>query len=373
MKVAIIHDELMRRGGAEQVVLTMLDAFPDADIFTLAYNPDGTYPEYKKYKIQTSKLQVLSKSVKWMQRLYFPFAIWAMKSLKVHGYDVVLISNTHSAKYVDIDKNALVFIYTYTPFRLAWNPTSYSQYNNSKGVTRWVFDNVITILKKIDKKSSEKGDFFLGMTKETAQRIKDAYEVSEVSIIPPDVKCRNFHISDNPKNYFLLVSRLEFYKKADLAIEAFNKLGAKLIVVGNGSKATELKELANDNIEFKSGLSSEELSSLYANCKALIFPQYEDYGITPLEANASGRPVIAYEMGGVLETMIPYNSVAKESTAIFFKDQTVDSLIGAINLFETIEKEFDPTFIRKHAEKYDDSVFSRKIHDFITNKFNKVQ
>lgn len=369
MKVAIVHDELMRRGGAEQVVMTMLKAFPNADVFTLAYNPDGTYPEYRDYKITTSKLQFLSKSVKWMQRLYFPFGVMAMKALKVHGYDVVLISNTHSAKYVNIDRNALVFIYTYTPFRLAWNPTSYSQYNNSKGISRWVFNQVVGVLRKIDKKAAQRGNYFLGMTEETAQRIRDAYEVKDIKIIPPDVKTRNFHLSTRSKDYYLLVSRLEYYKKADLAIEAFNKLGFKLIVVGNGTKSEELKQLAENNIEFKKGLSSEELAELYANCKALIFPQHEDYGITPLEANASGRPVIAYGAGGVLETMIPYTSDDKKATAIFFKEQTVQSLIEAVKLSELLQ--FDPDFIRSNAERFDENVFMRELKQFVLEKYNE--
>jgi len=368
MKVAIVHDELMRRGGAEQVVLTMLKAFPEADVFTLAYNSEGTYPEYQDYKIMTSKLQFLSKSVKWMQRLYFPFGVMAMKALDVHGYDVVLISNTHSAKYVNIDSKALVFIYTYTPFRLAWNPTSYSQYNNSSGISKWIFDRVVHILRKIDKKAAQRGNYYLGMTEETAQRIRDAYGVKDIKLIPPDVKTRNFRVSSKPKKYYLLVSRLEYYKKADLAIEAFNKLGLKLIVVGNGTKAEELKQLAEDNIEFRKSLSSDELAELYANCKALIFPQHEDYGITPLEANASGRPVIAYGIGGVLETMIPYTDNASSATAVFFKDQTVESLISAIRLFETLH--FDEQFIRAHAEKFDENVFVKELKNFVNQKYN---
>ncbi|MGO4878449.1 glycosyltransferase [Pedobacter psychrotolerans] len=367
MRIAIVHDELMRRGGAEQVVMTMLKAFPSADVFTLAYNPEGTYPEYRDVDIKTSKLQFLSKSVKWMQRLFFPFGIIAMKNVKVHNYDVVLISNTHCAKYVNIDDRAKVFIYTYTPFRLAWNPSSYSQYTESKGLSRFVFDKVISLLKKIDKKAAQRGDYFIGMTKETAQRIRDAYGVKDIKIIPPDVKTRNFHVSDKPKDYYLLVSRLEYYKKADLAIEAFNERGAKLIVVGNGTKEAELKAMANENIEFKKGLSAKELMELYANCKALIFPQHEDYGITPLEANASGRPVIAYGMGGVLETMIPYEGIANKATAIFFKDQTKESLLEAIGLFETLD--FNSNFIRAHAEKFDETVFVAELRKFINEKY----
>jgi glycosyltransferase involved in cell wall biosynthesis len=371
MKVAIVHDELMRRGGAEQVVLTMLKAYPEADVYTLAYDPNGTYPEFRKFNIITSWFQPLARSVKMMHTFYFPFAIWAMKGLKVNNYDVVIISNTHCAKYVDIDPESKVFIYTYTPFRLAWNPESYTQYINSQGVKRWIFDYVIKYLKKVDAHEAQKGDYYLGMTEETSERIRKAYKVSDVVIIRPDVKCRFFSISDKPKKYYLLVSRLEYYKKADLAIEAFNKLGLDLIVVGNGTKADELKAIAKDNIVFKRGLSNEELADLYANCKALIFPQHEDYGITPLEANASGRPVIAYGVGGITSTMIPYTEGGNslKSTAVFFKDQTVESLCGAIEEFETLA--FDPVFIKAHAEKFDEEVFISEIKDFVQKKYDK--
>jgi glycosyltransferase involved in cell wall biosynthesis len=370
MKVAIVHDELMRRGGAEQVVLTMLKAFPNADIYTLAYDPDGTYPEFKKYHITTSWFQSLARSVKMMHTLYFPFAIWAMKSLKVSNYDVVIISNTHCAKYVNIDPKSKVFIYTYTPFRLAWNPESYTQYINSRGVKRIIFDYVIKYLKKVDAHEAQKGDYYLGMTEETSERIRKAYKVSEVVIIRPDVKCRFFSISDKPKEYYLLVSRLEYYKKVDLAIEAFNKLGLKLIIVGNGTKAEELKAIANDNIEFRKGLSNEELADVYANCKALIFPQHEDYGITPLEANASGRPVIAYGSGGIKSTMVPYEGDSLKSTAVFFNEQTVESLCDAVKKFEQLE--FDSQFIRQNAEKFDEKVFIEEIKKFIEKNFNST-
>jgi glycosyltransferase involved in cell wall biosynthesis len=367
MKVAIVHDDLMRRGGAEQVVLTMLKAFPDADIFTLAYDPEATYPEYKNYNVNTSWFQRIAKNANQMKTLFFPFGLMAMKALKVRGYDVVVISNTYCAKYVDIDKGAMVFMYTYTPFRIAWNPTSYSQYLNSKGLYRWVFDKVIGFLRKVDRGSAQKADFFLGMTTETAQRIKDAYGIEEVKIIPPDVKCKNFYISDKPKEYYLLVSRLEFYKKADLAISAFNELGLKLIVVGDGTKASELKEMAHDNIEFRKGLSAKELGVLYSNAKALIFPQHEDYGITPLEANASGRPVIAYGIGGVLETMIPVVDDATKATAVFFENQTEEDLIIAIKKFENLD--FDPNFIRAHAMKFDESIFIKRIRTYVNEKY----
>jgi len=367
MKVAIVHDDLMRRGGAEQVALSMLKTFPEADFFTMCYDADSTYPEYKNYKIKTSWFQKIAKDAATMKKLFFPFGIWAMKTLAVKGYDVVLISTTFCAKYVNIDDNAIIINYTYTPFRLAWNPTSYDQYNDSKGLARIVFNLVLKYLRYSDAKAAKKADFFLAMTEETALRIKNAYHADDIEIIKPDVKCRNFYISDKEKDYFLLVSRLEPYKKVDLCIEAFNKLGLDLIIVGTGTKAKELKEMANDNIVFKSGLSSDDLANLYANCKAFIFPQYEDYGITPLEANASGRPVIAYGKGGVLATMIPYAGDSLKSTAIFFNHQTVESLCDAIMQFGSLE--FDSQFIRQHAESFDEEVFIKQLKAYVNKKY----
>ncbi|MXV17387.1 glycosyltransferase [Pedobacter sp. HMF7056] len=353
----------MRRGGAEQVVLSMMKAYPQADLYTMCYQPDLTYVEFKQYKVHTSVFQKLVKTEKAMKMLFFPFGIISMNLLKIKGYDIVLISNTFGGKYVSVDSSSKVFIYTYTPFRLAWNPTSYTEYNNSSGIKRIAFDLVTSILRRIDAKAAKKGRYFMGMTKETAQRIKDAYHVDDVKIIHPPVKCDNFYQSDSPSDYYLIVSRLEFYKKVDLAIRAFNKLGHKLVIVGNGSKKEALKEMAKDNIIFKSGLPKEEIASLYANCKGFIFPQHEDYGITPLEANASGRPVIAYGQGGVLETMVPYTGNDQAATALFFKEQTEESLISAVQQFETLK--FNPGFITAHAKKFDESVFVTELRKYI--------
>lgn len=367
MKVAVVHDDLMRRGGAEQVVLSIMKAFPDADLYTLCYQANLTYPEFKKYRIKTSIFQSIAKTEKRMKWLFFPFGIISMKLLAVKGYDAVIISNTFCGKYVRIDRKAKVFIYTYTPFRLAWNPTSYKEYNQTRGLKRFLFDAVIRWLKIVDKKEAQKGHVHLGMTSETAERIKTAYDVSAVAIVPPPVKCENFNVNKSgDKKYYLLVSRLEFYKKVDLAIEAFNELGLPLKIVGNGSKKKELQAMAKDNIQFKSGLNSAELADLYANCKAFVFPQHEDYGITPLEANASGRPVIAFAKGGVLETMIPYNG-STEYTSIFFKEQNAKSLINAIERLEMLDVNSD--FIRAHSFKFDEPVFINKLLEIINGEF----
>lgn len=367
MKIAIVHDDLMRIGGAEQVVLSMLKAFPQADLFTLCYRPKLTYPEFKNFEIHTSLFNFFSKNEKIMKILFFPLGLISMKLLPVKGYDIVLISSTYCAKYVHISKTSKIFIYTYTPFRLAWNPTSYKEYKESTAIKRLIYNLVVNALKRIDAKAARKGDNHISMTEETAERVRVSYGVKDVSIIHPPVKCHNFKISLRTDfEYYLIVSRLEYYKQVDLAIKAFNDLGKKLVVVGNGSKRKELMELANDNIEFKNGLAKEQLADLYANCKAFIFPQHEDYGITPLEANASGRPVIAYGQGGVLETMVPYTGSSSNYTALFFNSQTVDSLKNAINKFEALE--VDSNFIRNHALTFDEPVFIKKLSGFIKSK-----
>ena len=370
MKIAIIHDDLMRRGGGEQVALCFHKAFPNAPFYTSVYQPNLTYPEFKKVNIITSWYQKIAKSEKLMKWLFFPFGLLSMKQMKVEGYDVVLISTTYSGKYVNISPETLVITYCYTPFRLAWNPASYTEYTNSKGLSRWIFDNIVNVLRRIDKKSGQKTDFFVAMTQETKIRIKEAYTPkNEITIIPPPVNLTNYYISETIGDYYLVVSRLEYYKKVDLAIDAFNELGYKLIIVGNGSKKDELIKRANPNITFMQGVDAATLSKLYTECKAFIFPQHEDYGITPLEANAAGRPVIAYGAGGVLETMISYKNDASIATALFFEKQEINSLIEAIRLSEKLT--FNPSFIRANAEKFHENIFIEKIRTFVNQKFSE--
>jgi glycosyltransferase involved in cell wall biosynthesis len=367
MKVAVIHDDLMRRGGAEQVVLSMLKAFPNADLYTLCYRPNLTYEEFEKFKIYTSLFQYLVKTEKMMKRFFFPIGILCMKLLKIKGYDLVLISSTFCAKYASIDRHSKVFIYTHTPFRLAWDPESYKEFAESYGIKRFIFNYIIRVLQYVDMSAAQKGNYHISITTETADRVKTAYCISEVSVINPPVKSNNFFINkQSEKKYYLVVSRLEYYKKVDLAIEVFNELNIPLIIVGNGSKKDELMNLANNNIQFKSNVSGSELSSIYADCKALIFPQYEDFGITPLEANCSGRPVIAYAKGGILETMVPYNEKNKKFTSVFFYKQDKNSLINAIKLIENLE--IDTDFIKEHSMKFDEIVFIEKLTTFIKSR-----
>lgn len=370
IKIALVQDGLMCRGGGEQVALCFHKAFPNAPIYTQCYQPDLTFPEFKDCDIRTSWLQRIAKTDDAMKNMFFPLGAWAMQSHDLTDYDVVLMSGTHCAKYVRVRPDALVVSYSFTPFRLAWDPTSYAQYAGAGPTARWTFDRVLSYLRSVDFKFGQRPNYYVAMTDETAGRLRQTYQVkNNITIINPPVNTRKFYVAEQPKDYFLVVSRLEYYKKVDLVVDAFNQLGYPLVIVGKGVQAAEIKARASANIKFMSGLSTEELAEVYAGCRAFIFPQHEDYGITPLEANAAGRPVIAYRAGGVLTTQIPVDNDPGRATALFFDNQTVDDLVCAIKRYEQIEPQFDSVFIRARAESFDESKFIEGIQQFISEKY----
>lgn len=370
MKIALVHDDIVRRGGAEQVALAFHAAFPDAPIYTLSYNAGATYPEFSSCRIKTSWFGRYLKDEEKVKKFFFPLGVLAMKQLHLKGYDVVLQSTTHCAKYIKTDPGTLIITYCHTPFRLAWNPDSYDAVIGRNILKRAFYRLVAGLLREIDMRAASKTKWFVTNARVVVPRIKAAYNPSNaISVINPPVKCRNFHVAERPGDYYLVVSRFEPYKKVDLVIEAFNEMPDKeLVIVGKGTLEKQLKKMAGKNIRFLSGLSSHQLAEVFAGCKALVFPQLEDYGITPLEANAAGRPVIAYGKGGVTDTMIPATGDASRATAVFFPEQTVAALKYALEVFE--ELTFAPAFIRAHAETFDEKRFVEKIRKFVLEKYH---
>jgi glycosyltransferase involved in cell wall biosynthesis len=369
MKIAIVHDDLVRKGGAEQVALSFCYAFPEAPVYTLAYDAENTYPEFKPFDIRVSWFGRLVKNEVAMKRYYFPLGVMAMQQMDLTQYDVILQSTTHCAKYVKVSPDALVITYCHNPFRLVWSSESYESVQSAGALKKQILSKIIATLKSIDLKAAQRTDWFVTNAREVVKRIHTAYQPArEITVINPPVKCKNFYVASSVGDYYLVVSRFESYKKVDLVIDAFNEMpDKKLVIVGRGSREKELKQSAGKNITFLSGLGAEDLARLYANCIAFIFPQLEDYGITPLEANASGRPVIAYGKGGVLDTMIPYTNNALKATAIFFDKQTKDDLKSAIKKLDGLD--FDPQFIRKHAESFDEHCFVEKIRAYVIGKY----
>ena len=366
MKVALVHDVLFGKGGAERVFLDFCEAFPNAHIYTSIYLPNKTYPEFKNFKIRTTFLNIIIRSEKYFKLLFFPLVTFAMLKLKLRGYDLIIVSTTHCAKYPKMDSKSFKVIYCYTPFRLAWNTESYMN-SNTNTIFKKIINMVLPIMRKIDYKSAQKADLFLAMTNETKLRIIKHYNhQNEIPIIRPSIDFNRFQTSELIDDYFLVVSRFEPYKKVDLAIKAFNRSGKKLMVVGDGTQKEYLKKLAKKNIFFKENISDSELFSLFSKCKALIFPQYEDYGLTPIEANASGRPVICFRAGGAIETMIDIEKYTDKGTAIFFDYQTVESLNEAVAKFKNFN--FNVQELRKNALNYDRKIFIKKIKNIIHNE-----
>jgi glycosyltransferase involved in cell wall biosynthesis len=374
MKIAIIHDDLMRRGGAEKVALSLLKAFPEADFYTLCYKPELTYEEYSAYKVNTSWYQKLAFSEASMKLMFYPFGVWAMKSLNLEAYDLVIISTTFCAKYIKLNPKAKLVTYCHTPFRLAWFPETYNKISRDKLLKFLMFRIVCPHLRSIDRKYALRTNFFIANSKVTLERIADCYTKDiPTKLLHPPVDLSHFRTSESAKDYYLVVSRFQPYKKIDLVIQVFNQLvDKKLVIVGTGILEKELKAMANDNIEFKGSVSSSELANLYANCKALIFPQIEDFGITPLEANACGRPVIAFNRGGVLETMVPFEKEGQPFSALFFNEQSELSLKKAILDFEKIESHIDVEFIYSNARRFSEKNFVKKIRQMVVESFHPL-
>jgi glycosyltransferase involved in cell wall biosynthesis len=365
MKIALVHDGLFNQGGAEKILLLFTEAFPSADIFTSIYNEEATYPEFTEKKINTTWLSHLANDEKQYKSRFFPFAILAMLMLDLRKYDIVLMATTNCSKYIRFSKKSKVFAYTFTPFRLAFNPDSYSLYSNAKGAKKIALKLVVKMLKAIDIHYSKRIPNFIAMTEETQQRLSSAYgPQNEIPILNPPIDVEQYYPNSDVDNYYLLVSRLEKYKKVDLVIEAFNRSKKELMIVGRGTEKENLKSLAGRNITFMEGVSNNDLSNIYSKAKALIFPQHEDYGLTPLESAASGRPVIGYGFGGILETMIPYTGTNERTcTAIFFRTQSIKSLNEAIEIFENLS--FDTKFIRNHAERFHKDKFIKNIQEIV--------
>lgn len=367
MRIAIIHDDLMRRGGAEKVALTLVKAFPEADFYTLCYNPALTYEEFKQYKVHTSWYQKIAFSEASMKLLFYPLGIWAMNSLQLDEYDVVLISTTFCSKYIKLKPNTLLITYCHTPFRLAWFPETYKSLTKNPLLRFLMFKLICPRLRVLDKNYALRTDYFIANSNVTCKRIQHCYtDKKPITLLHPPVMNKSFQVSDKTKNYYLMVTRFQPYKKIDLVIDTFNDMpDKKLIIVGTGILEKELRSKAGKNVEFAGVVDNSRLAMFYANCKALIFPQAEDFGITPLEANASGRPVIAYAEGGVLETMIPYKKGNPDFTAVFFRDQRISDLKEAIALFETVEDQVNSNFICQNAERFSETSFMKNIRQLV--------
>jgi glycosyltransferase involved in cell wall biosynthesis len=362
MKVALVHDYLNQMGGAERVVMAFHEIFPDAPIYTSIYDPQRVDPAFQKMDIRTSFMQKFPLVTKHHQP-YLPFYPFAIESLDLRGYDLVLSSSSAFAKGVITRPETIHICYCHTPMRWCWSYDEYVEREQLGGMARRVLPFLITGLRIWDQTSSMRVDHFIANSPVIAERIQKYYKREAVFIPPPvDAQRFSFDPATQPEDYFLCLSRLIPYKRIDLAIQACNQLHLPLVVIGGGRDEERLKKMAGPTIRFLGRLSDAEVLHYYAHCRAFLFPGEEDFGITPLEAQASGRPVIAYGAGGALA------SVVDGVTGIFFKEQTVESMANVLATFD--ERAFDPQTIRNHALEFDTPRFHRRIQQFIEAKLS---
>ncbi len=356
MKVAIVHDYLNQRGGAERVVCAFHEIFPDAPIFTSIVDNESLWPELKGADIRTTWMQGLP-GLKRHFKKYLPLYPRAFESLNVEGYDVILSSSSAFAKGVK-KRGALHICYCYTPMRFVWDYERYVEREEMGPVVRAVLPLLIERLRKWDLDTKDNPDYYVAISTVVQERIKRFYNRDSVVIFPP-VDAEKFRPSGSVEDFYLIVSRLNPYKKIEVAVEAMNRLKLPLKIIGGGPYRRAIEEMAGPTVEVIGPVGDGELASYYSKCRALIFPGEEDFGIVPLEANASGRPVIALRAGGALDTIEP------GTNGIFFEEAAPESLIDALLFMERSWRSFDPARVRAHAMKFDKLVFKERIKKFV--------
>jgi len=359
IKLAIVCDWLTNLGGAEKIILALHQLFPNAPIYTSIFNKEKMQG-FEDADIRTSYLQRFPLAKKRHQ-LYLPLYPGIFERMDLSEFDIVISSSHSCAKGIITKPNTLHICYCHTPMRYAWEDNQLYLNSYTINITlKKIAQLYIHRLRLWDRLSADRVDNFIANSHYVQQRIFKYYRRSS-TVIYPYVDVNDFSISHTKENYYLAVGRLTPYKRFDLIIETFNQLGLPIKIAGTGIDLNKLKKMAKNNIELLGEVSNSELKNLYSKARALIFPQVEDFGITPLEAMASGCPVIAYAKGGALETIID------RKTGLFFHDQSVESLKHAIYEFNKIN--FKYLNIRKHSEKFDREVFNKKIISFIAEKW----
>jgi glycosyltransferase involved in cell wall biosynthesis len=361
-RIAIVHDWITNLGGAENVLLVLHDIFPDAPIFTSVFN-ENKMKQFKGLDIRTSFLQKIP-FAKTRHQLFLNYFPRAFESFDLSGYDIVISSSHSCAKGIIPNLGTMHICYCYTPIRYAWDDSvRYLKNSNFPSILKkWYIPKVINKIRIWDRIAADRVDYFIAISELIKKRIQKYYR-RESEVIYPPFDSSKFKISDKVENYFLAVGRLIPYKRFDLVINTFNRLGLPLKIVGIGPEYKKLKKLANSNIEFLGFIPEGELNSIYSKCQALIFPQVEDFGIIPIETMACGRPVIALKAGGAKETIID------EVTGIFFSEQAIDALAEGVKKYQNIT--FDPVKIREHSLKFDVEIYKQKLISFIEKKYSE--
>jgi glycosyltransferase involved in cell wall biosynthesis len=360
MKIALVHDWMNQIGGAEDVLETLVDLYPGAPVYTSLYDERRMPATWRSWDIRTSFINRLP-FARRRQQLYFPLYPLAFESFDFGEYDLVLSNKSGFCHGVITGANTVHICYCLTPTRYVWRYHQYAEREKLGRLTRLSLGPFLTQLRIWDRLAADRVDHFIAISDEVRRRIGKYYG-RPATIIHPPVDTGRFEPAAKVDDYYLLVGRLVPYRRIDLLVEAFNKLERPLLIAGRGRDEARLKTMAGPNITFLGYVPDDQLPELMARCRAFLFPGEEDFGIAPIQAMAAGRPVIAYAAGGALETVIP-------GCGALFAEQSVDAIIKVV-------EEYDPTaadvgFLRAHAEKFDVSVFKRRLSDFVEQKLTE--
>jgi glycosyltransferase involved in cell wall biosynthesis len=355
MKIAVVHDYFTQLGGAEKVAEELVRMLPSADLHATVALPECMPPELRGVPVNTSWMQNLP-GMRRYYRVYFLLYPLALPSLDLCGYDLVLSSSSGYAKGVRTNRDAIHVCYCHTPMRWAWSFENYSAREDMGVAKRLLLPHLVRGLRQWDVGASRQPDHFIANSKTVAARILHAYgRIAEV--IHPPIDVERFRPTQEQEDYYIVLARLVSYKRIDLAVQACNLLGRRLLVIGDGPDRARLMTNAGPTISFLGLLSNASVEHYAARCRALIFPGEEDFGMAPLEIAAAGRPTIAYRAGGAVETIID------GVTGIFFDRQEPKDLAEAIALFERIE--WNPAILRRHAEDFSTNVFQARFRFFL--------
>jgi glycosyltransferase involved in cell wall biosynthesis len=358
LPLALIHDWLNQIGGAEDVLENLVRLFPGAPVYTSMYWPEKMPPGYRQWDIRVSFMDRLP----FVHQHHQPYLLLYPKAFErfdLAGHDLILSNKSGFCHGVHPPVGATHICYCLTPTRYVWGFDDYATREGMGAALRTALRPALRGLQRWDRAAADRVDHFIAISSAVQRRIARFYERDSVVIYPP-VDTARFEPAEGHDDYFLMLGRLIPYKRADLAVQAFNRLGLPLIVAGDGRDRPRLEAMARPNIRFLGRVSDEEAARLMARCKAFVFPGLEDFGIAPVQAMAAGRPVIAFAGGGALDTVI------ERHTGLYFHEATPESLEAAVRSFD--ERCFDPQAIRRHAEQFDTSVFERKLTQFIQEK-----
>jgi glycosyltransferase involved in cell wall biosynthesis len=361
MRLALIQDQLLTEGGSERVFLEMCREFPEADIFTLAYNRETTLPGFRDFRVRTS----------WMNRfvrthdafkMAFPAAQRVMEAWDFRGYDVLLTSSATTAKYVR-RHDGLHVCYCYFPTRAIWTFDEYFP-GGDPGLRGRLFQALLPYFKRRDLAAAARVDRFIGISETSARAIRNIYgREAEVLHSPIDAARFRAGMAEPKEDHFLIVSRLQRWKRLDYAIEAFNRLGLPLRIIGHGPDESRLRALAGPTVRFAGYVDDDALVVEYGRARAVVFTPKLEYGLVPLEANAAGTPVIALGKGAMPEIMVPVDGANANPTAVFFHEQTPEAVVEAVRRFERTT--FDPEHLVGHARRFDVPEFRRGLRRLV--------